>query len=168
MREILPLLRYFRRQPGYLALIAAFTLATSLLASLQPWPMALLADHVLKNAPAPELLQHVLGWFSLPPTTTVLLCIVVFGSLLLFGLNSFMDAALTWCWTVAGRRMVFDLAEDLFARLQERSLLFHKRNSVGDSMSRVTVDSWSVYQVTESLVFSPLHALLATAVMILL
>jgi len=168
MREFLPLLRYFRRQPRYLALIAVFTLATSLLASLQPWPMALLADHVLKNAPAPAPVQKILSWFSLPANAKVLLCVVVCGSLLLFALNSLMDAALTWCWTVAGRRMVFDLAEDLFARLQERSILFHKRNTVGDSMSRVTVDSWCVYQVAESLVFSPAHALLATAVMIFL
>jgi ATP-binding cassette, subfamily B, bacterial len=168
MREFLQLLRYLRRQPRYLLLIAVFTLATSLLASLQPWPMALLADHVLKNSPSPALLQRVLDWFSINPNTTVLLGIVVFGSLGLFALNSVMDAALTWCWTLAGRRMVFDLAEDLFARLQERSLLFHKRNSVGDSMSRVTVDSWCVYQVAESLVFSPVHALLATAIMVLL
>jgi ATP-binding cassette subfamily B protein len=168
MREFLPLLRYLGRQRRYLALIAVFTLATSLLVSLQPWPMALLADHVLKNEPAPASIQHVLQWFSLSPTTTVLLCLVVFGSLLLFGLNSFMDAALTWCWTIAGRRLVFNLAEDLFARLQDRSILFHKRNSVGDSMSRITVDSWCVYQMAETLLFSPAHALLATVIMIFL
>ncbi|HXT12875.1 MAG TPA: ABC transporter ATP-binding protein [Candidatus Angelobacter sp.] len=168
MREFLPLLRYFRRQPRYLALIALFTLATSLLASLQPWPMALLADNVLKSGPVPAVLQRVLNWFSLAPTTIVLLCVVVFGTLLLFALNSFMDAALTWCWTVAGRRMVYDVAEDVFARLQSRSILFHKRNPVGDSMSRVTVDSWCVYQMAESLVFSPAHALLATVIMIFL
>jgi ATP-binding cassette, subfamily B, bacterial len=175
MRQFLPLRRYLRRQPRFLALIAAFTLATSLLAALQPWPMALLADYVLVDkkpdspwVPLPSLLNHTLEFFSLNPSTTVLLCIVVFGSLLLFALNSLMDVALTWCWTVAGRRMVYDLAEDLFARLQSRSMLFHKRNAVGDTMSRVTVDSWCVYQAAESLVFSPAHALLATVVMVLL
>jgi ATP-binding cassette subfamily B protein len=175
MRQFLPLRRYLRRQPRFLALIAAFTLATSLLAALQPWPMALLADYVLVDkkpdspwVPLPSLLNHTLEFFSLNPSTTVLLCIVVFGSLLLFALNSLMDVALTWCWTIAGRRMVYDLAEDLFARLQSRSMLFHKRNAVGDTMSRVTVDSWCVYQAADALVFSPAHALLATVVMVLL
>src|SRR5450759_1572586 len=115
MRQFLPLRRYLRRQPRFLALIAAFTLATSLLAALQPWPMALLADYVLVDkkpdspwVPLPSLLNHTLEFFSLNPSTTVLLCIVVFGSLLLFALNSLMDVALTWCWTIAGRRMVYD------------------------------------------------------------
>ncbi|MDB6018593.1 MAG: transporter related [Pedosphaera sp.] len=168
MQQFLLLLRYFRRQPRFLALIAVFTLATSLLAALQPWPMKLLADHILGSAPLPGPLHRALEALSLDSGATVLLGIVVIGTLLLFALNSLMDVALTWCWTVAGRRMVYDLAEDLFARLQSRSMLFHKRNTVGDIMSRITVDSWCVYQAAESIVFSPAHALLATIIMVFL
>ncbi len=168
MRQFLPLLRYFRRQPVFLSLIAVFTLATSLLGALQPWPMKLLADHVLGHDPLPVLLNRTLGFFSLNPNPTVLLGVVVAGSLLLFALNSLMDVALTWCWTIAGRRMVYDLSEDLFERLQSRSMVFHKRTTVGDTMSRVTVDSWCVYKAADALVFSPVHALVATGVMIFL
>ena len=59
--------------------------------------------------------------------------------------------------------MVYQLAEDLFARLQRRSLLFHRRNSVGDTMGRVATDSWVVYQVVDTLCFAPGHALLTIA-----
>ena len=41
-------------------------------------------------------------------------------SLGLFALNATLDALLAWMWTRAGRRIVYDLAEDLFARLQRR------------------------------------------------
>src|SRR5437879_8241470 len=64
--------------------------------------------------------------------------------------------------------MVYDLAEDLFARLQRLSMLFHSRSTVGDTMSRITVDSWSVYQVLDALCFAPLHALLAMGGMVFL
>src|SRR5207302_8639670 len=90
------------------------------------------------------------------------------GGLVLFGLNSLVEIGLTWAWTAAGRRMVYDLAEDLFARLQRRSLLFHSRNPVGDAMSRITRESWSVYQVLDTLCFGPAHALLTMAAMLFL
>ena len=64
--------------------------------------------------------------------------------------------------------MVYGLAEELFARLQRRSLLYHIRHSVGDLMSRVTTDCWAVYQLADALVFSPFHAALTMAVMLFL
>jgi ATP-binding cassette subfamily B protein/subfamily B ATP-binding cassette protein MsbA len=108
----------------------------------------------------PAVLKSVCASLNLNPTKSVLLLIVVFGGLALFLLNSVLEVLLTQSWTVAGRRMVYDLAQDLFARLQRRSLIFHSRNSVGDTMGRVTGDSWCVYQVLDALLFSPGHALL--------
>src|SRR5262249_46184112 len=57
---------------------------------------------------------------------------------------------------------------DLFAHIQRRSLLFHSRNSVGDSMSRVTGDSWCVYKVVDALLFAPGYALLMLVGMVAL
>lgn len=168
MHQFLPVLRYIRRQPGFIALIAGLTLVTSLLGALQPWPMKLLADHVLGTIPIPGALNRFLTFLSIQPDVTVLLGVVVFGGLALFIVNGLLDAALTWAWTMAGRRMVYDVAQDLFQRLQRRSVLFHKRNSVADSMGRVTVDSWCVYQIAETLVFSPVHAFLSTILMVVL
>ncbi len=168
MHNYLRLLKYAGNQRAFLVLTFACTVIAAMLAALQPWPMKLAIDHVLEATPLPAALEKAFQFFSVTPTRFVLLGTVVLGGLLLFALNSAMDATLTWAWTASGRRMVYDLAEDLFARLQRRSLLFHSRHPVGDLMSRVTVDSWSVYQLVDTLLFSPGHALLTMVAMIFL
>src|ERR1043166_9442899 len=162
------LLQYAKPQRGWFSLILVLTVAAAGLSALQPWPMKLLVDQVLGKLPPPEFLTKGLHIFGLAPDKSILLAVVVFGGLVLFGLNSAVEAILTWAWTAAGRRMVYDLAQDLFARLQRRSLSFHKHNGVGDSLSRITVDSWCVYQLTDTILFSPGHALLTMAAMIFL
>src|SRR5262249_38150269 len=71
-------------------------------------------------------------------------------------------------WVRVGQGMVYQLAGDLFAHIQRRSLLFHSRNSVGDSMSRITGDSWCVYKVVDTLLFTPGYAFITSAGMIVL
>src|SRR5207249_143611 len=105
---------------------------------------------------------------SLAPTCARLLIFVVVSALMLFALNGVLEVCLTRAWTLGGRQMVCRLAEDLFARLQRRSLLFHTRNSVGDTMGRITTDSWCAYQVVETLFFTPGHALLTMLLMVFL
>jgi ABC-type multidrug transport system fused ATPase/permease subunit len=168
MQNYRRLLLYARPHWRLFVLIAFLTIAASLLAAAQPWPMKLLADHVLGKTPLPPFLQRGLEALSIQPTASALLVIIVSGGLALFALHSLLDVGLTWAWTLGGRHMVYSLAEDLFGRLQRRSLLFHTRNSVGDTMSRVTTDSWCVYQVVDTLLFAPGHALLTMIVMIVL
>jgi len=160
MQNYLRLLRYARRQRSVFSLIFALTIIAAGLSAVQPWPVKVLLDR-LQQAQA-GLAK------TAQPLSPGLLAVIVAAGLLLFMLNAAVDASLSWRWTASGRRMVYELAEDLFARLQRRSLLFHKRNTVGDSLSRVTVDCWSVYQITDALVFSPLHALLSMGAMIFL
>jgi ABC-type multidrug transport system fused ATPase/permease subunit len=168
MHKYKRLLPYARRQRRLFVSIVGLTLTASALAALQPWPMKLLVDHVLGQKPLPSVLQSTFKSVSLNPTPILLLAVVTLGGLVLFALNGTLEMTLTRAWTLAGRRMVYDLAEDLFARLQRRSLLFHSRNSVGDMMSRITVDSWCVYQVADTLLFAPGHALLTMAGMVFL
>ena len=168
MHKYRKLFAYAKRQRRTFLLIFVLTVTASALLAAQPWPMILLVDHVLKGAPWPSFLQNAFQRFSLEPSPAVLLPLLVLGGLILFVLSSLLEALLAWSWTRAGRRMVYDLAEDLFARLQRRSLIFHSRHSVGDIMSRITVDSWCVYQVVDALFFTPAHALLAMAGMIFL
>jgi ATP-binding cassette subfamily B protein len=162
MQRALKLLRYAGRQRSRFIAIALLTIVASSLVALQPWPMKFLVDHVLKSQPPPDWLPVALA------NTRALLTTIVAAGLVLFVASSALDAALTWLWTVAGRRIVYDLAADLFARLQRRSLLFHSRNAVGDTMSRITVDCWAVHKVVDSLCFAPAHALLTIAAMIFL
>jgi len=164
MHDYRLLLGYARSQRPTLLLIFVLTLASSALVAVQPWPMKLLVDHVLGTKPLPEFLKSI----GIPESRPQLLATVVIAGLVLFALNTTLHAVLAWKWTRAGRRMVYDLAEDLFARLQRRSLLYHQRTSVGDTMGRITVDSWSVYRALEAIVVSPAHALLAIGAMIFL
>src|ERR1051325_6616894 len=162
------LLGYARPQRSLFILIFVLTVTASALVALQPWPMKLLVDHILRREPLPQWLKSAAVTLHVPTTNQSLLVVIVVGGLLLFVLNSLLDAALTWSWTIAGRRVVYDLAEDLFAKLQRRSLLFHTRNSVGDTMSRITVDCWAVHKVIDAVLFSPAHALLTIVGMVLL
>src|SRR5438128_3182998 len=163
MQKYRRLLGYARPQRRFFVFIFFLTIAASALAALQPLPLALLTDHVLGKLPLPAGLQAFFGAFSLEPTPKHVLAVAVLGGLVLFALNSALEMGLTWAWTLGGRRMVYQLAQDLFARLQRRSLLFHRRNSVGDTMGRVATDSWVVYQVVDTLCFAPGHALLTIA-----
>ena len=162
------LLQYARRQRLFFIFIFVLTLGASALTALQPWPMKLLVDHVLGYHPISPFLKSTLGFLGLEATPTLFFLAGTIGGLILFALNSALEAGLAWAWTLAGRRMVYDLAEDLFARLQRRSLLFHSRNATGEAMSRITRDSWCVYQVLDTLCFAPAHALLLLSGMLFL
>src|SRR5207253_9216678 len=81
--------------------------------------------------------------------------------------NSLADAILAFSWIRVGQRMVFDLTQDLFAAVQRRSLGFHAKNSVGDLLTRITGDSWGLYTATDSLIFTPGHALANAILMII-
>jgi ATP-binding cassette, subfamily B, bacterial len=159
---------YAIRQRRLFLLIVGMTVAASLLAAAQPWPMAIVVDQVLKKLPRPAAMVAAFQWLGIDPATSGLLLVAVLGGLAIFVLNSALEMGLTTLWTLAGRRMVYQLAEELFARLQRRSLIYHSRHPVGDVMSRITGDCWCVNQVVESLFFAPGHALLTLAIMVFL
>src|SRR5207248_9546384 len=116
------ILRYARPHRFRLMLLFALSALSAGLAALQPWPLKLVADHVLDRQPLPAALQSIFRTFSIAPTPSTVLAIAALGGLLLLAATSLLDAVVTWGWTYAGRRMVYDLAQDLFARLQRRSL----------------------------------------------
>ena len=166
MRKYLMLRPYVWRQRRFFAVIFGCTLVAALVTPLQPWPMKLLADQVLGRQPLPPWLTGLFEVFSSENTPGRVLLLVVIGGLFLFALNSLLEAAITWGWVVGGRRMVYELTHDLFDRLQRRSLAYHRKHGVGDSMGRVTGDSWALYQVVENLVVIPGRACLTLGVML--
>jgi ABC-type multidrug transport system fused ATPase/permease subunit len=66
--------------------------------------------------------------------------VFIYGLFVLAGNRLLIDPDTLWHITV-GQWMVYRLAGDLFAHVQRRSLIFHSKNSVGDSISRITSDS---------------------------
>jgi ATP-binding cassette subfamily B protein len=163
-------MRAYRRLLGYAAPYwrgwAGIVLATILgtaLSLLQPWPVKVIVDHVLGGVPIPAGLAPVVGWLPGAEEPRGLLAWAVAAGLAIFAVSSALDAVLTIAWTRAGRRTVYDLAADLFARILRRSLLFHARHPVGDSLARITGDAWSVHTAIDTLLFAPGHAIVTIA-----
>jgi len=151
-----------RQWPG-LVLIAALTAGTSVLAALQPWPLKLLVDHALGAHGLPEEITGLLNLLGLTPTPEVLVVAAALASVCLFAFTSIVDAALSLTWTRTGQRMVYDLAADLFQRLLRLSLVFHGTRNVGDSLTRLTADSWCVYKVAIDVLATPGQELMTLA-----
>jgi ATP-binding cassette, subfamily B, bacterial len=160
------LLGYVLRQRNWLLAIFLLTLTSSAAAALQPWPMKLLVDYALGDASTPESLTAVLAFVGLEATPRVLVVLAAISSLSLFALTSALGVGLSLSWSIGGQRMVYELAGDLFARLQRLSLLFHHRRSVGDSLSRLTEDSWCIYSVANGLLMAPIQQMITLVVMI--
>jgi ATP-binding cassette subfamily B protein/subfamily B ATP-binding cassette protein MsbA len=168
MRGYRKLLAYAKPYRGSFISIFLLALISAALVALQPWPMKLVVDHLLGSSSLPPSVQSIFETFLAAPGSLFILTCLVLASLLFASLHLGAESLSAWLWTKAGRRMVYDLAEALFSRLQRRSLIFHSRNRVGDVMSRIATDSWCIYFVLDTLLIMPLHALLAMAGMIVL
>jgi len=125
--------------------------------------MKILVDYALGQTTPPALLSSLLGNLNLALTPALLIAAAAIGSLGLYSLNATLDVGLSWAWSAAGQRMVYELAESLFHRLQRLSLLFHSQRTVGDSLSRLTGDTYCVYTLTNALLVSPGRHLFALA-----
>jgi ATP-binding cassette subfamily B protein/subfamily B ATP-binding cassette protein MsbA len=164
LRKYRALLRYALAGRKGWVLILAVMLLSSVTATLQPWPLQVVMDSVLGGQPLPGPLAACADLLPGSQSPRGLLAWAVLAGLLIFAANSASDVVLTRAWIQVGQRMVYRLAGDLFAHIQRRSLLFHSRNPVGDSLSRITGDSWCAYKMVDSLLFAPAYALVLSAV----
>jgi ATP-binding cassette, subfamily B, bacterial len=92
-----------------------------------------------------EMVQRLPG----PATTDYLIGWSVAATVVLFLLSWAVSLLMTYTGISLGQRMVYDLAADLFARLQKLSLRFHARRAVGDTIRRVTADCASVATIVK-------------------
>lgn len=157
------LARYAARQWRGLALVIVATIGFVVTAAAQPWPLKVLVDNAIGGEAVPDRLRRVLDAFGAEPTPGTLVIGAGVASLLLLALNATLNVMIQWGWTVAGQRMVYDLASDMFDKLQRLSMLFHGRREVGDSLSRLGSDTYAVYGLTDSLLVTPVRQLLTLA-----
>jgi ATP-binding cassette subfamily B protein/subfamily B ATP-binding cassette protein MsbA len=148
-----------RRWRGWTAILVVTLLSTGT-GVLAPLPLKVLVDNVLGSHPTPPVMR----WLPGAATQHGLLGWVVVFELLVFVVASAVEVASTFLWTIVGQGMVFELARDVFARVQRRSLREHMRQPVGDTIERVAGDTWSVHTVTDELIFTPLHSLVTIVV----
>lgn len=157
-------MRYSLRQWRGLSLVVIGTVGFVITAAAQPWPLKLLVDNAIGGEPIPDRLQSLLEAIGVQPTPSTIVVVAGVASLVIVVLNSALNVMIQWGWTVAGQRMVYDLASDMFDKLQRLSLSFHGRRDVGDSLSRLGGDTYAVYGLTDSLLITPLHQLLTLVI----
>ena len=155
---------------GWLGLLL-LTLSASVLSLLQPWPMRMLVDGVLGRRQVSPWMNRAAELAGLPTVSLRgFAALIAAAGLLLFVMNALLDAGQALAWVRLGQEIVYDLARKTFARIQRRSLLFHSRAPVGDSMNRITTDTWCTITLVESLVLGPpqsaLYIIGAGAVMV--
>ena len=151
------LLRLCGHQEGIKVATGVLLLFTaSGFALLQPWPLKLVVDTVLGTHEAPAFLQDLSSFFSqispsyLSHTKFLMLFVLCVGILLIQFLLGSLTVLSTYILVAIGLRMVFKLRCRLFNHLQRLSLAFHDTTTVGDSLYRVTWDTYSVQALFNS------------------
>jgi ATP-binding cassette subfamily B protein len=161
-------LPYAFRRWRPLAAVAATMLLNIGLNLLKPWPMLFLVailqarveskvapawvSRATEFLPGVPTLAHLIGW-------SVAATVVIFLSSWLVGLTS------AYANISLGQRMIYDLASDLFAKLQQLTLRFHANRSVGDNLRRVTNDCGCVSIIIKDALLPVLSSVITVAVM---
>ncbi|MBD2079358.1 ABC transporter ATP-binding protein [Leptolyngbya sp. FACHB-17] len=157
------LIQYPLRHWRFLLLTLSLTVLASITSAFYPLPMKFLVDYALSNQTLPVEIRSCFEFLAIRPTPAVLIILAAIANLVLYTLNSALDACLTWAWSATGQGMVYDLARQLFAHLQRLSLQFHHQRTVGDSLSRLTGDTYCIYTLTGALLVSPVQHLFTLA-----
>lgn len=128
---------HLRTRKQSLALALAASLGYMILRLLEPWPLKLVLDHVLLDAPPPRML----AWFeplsggtgSLLAVSTVLIVAIAFASGFLYYWQSVLAAHV-------GQQVVAGLRLDVFRHLLRLDFGFHDRRQTGDLLVRLVAD----------------------------
>ena len=161
----LRLLRYAKSHWGRLLIMLGMMGLSIGLQVLRPWPTKLLFDQVLDHKPLAADAQHALGWLPGSGTPQGLLLWVCVATVLIFLFGSIASMLSTDASVHLGQQMTFDLGADVFLHLQRLSLIFHSRRSVGDTISRVTGDTYCVQTLVTGTLIPLLRAIVTLVTM---
>jgi ATP-binding cassette subfamily B protein/subfamily B ATP-binding cassette protein MsbA len=149
------MLPYVLSQWRGLLVILVLTACMAGVTALLPWPIKIIVDNAVGSVPLPVFVSSYLEDSGIGISAGILIAVAGLLSFSLYAINALLDITLTWIWSLSGQRMVYDLAADLFEHLQRLSLSFYSSNTVGDSLSRLTGDTWSTYKLASALLISP-------------
>jgi ATP-binding cassette subfamily B protein/subfamily B ATP-binding cassette protein MsbA len=164
MRKYRQIIKYPLRQWRVLIVIILLSILASFVSALNPWPLKILVDHALNDITLPEFLSKSISIFSENPSQLELITFAGLMSLGLFALNEIIGLILKWAWVSIGQGSVYELEADLFLHLQRLSLQYHKKQSIGDLLNRLTGDTYCVYSLTQILLISPWQQILSILV----
>jgi ATP-binding cassette subfamily B protein len=126
-----------RRRLGLIGLLLILQTALGL---LSPWPVKVLVDNVLAGKELPPAVAWITG---LPGggTPTALAGWLATAMVAIFVALRLAEALRTYLESGAGERMTYELAEELFDRVQRISFSSIARTPTGDLLKRVTDDA---------------------------
>ena len=156
---------YAWRRGRLLALMLSAMLVKIGFDLLKPWPMLFLIDYVLQQKPVPAALARWLEYLPGAGSPVGQSGWAVAATVLVFLLSWSAGLAGAYAQTTLGQRMVYDLAADLFAHLQQLSLHFHYRRAVGDMVRRITTDCTCVSVIIKDALAPVLGAAVSLAAM---
>jgi ATP-binding cassette subfamily B protein len=156
------LLRYAKPHWRALLLLTGTMGADVGLDLLKPWPLKLVIDNVLGHRRTPKVLSAILPGSATPHG---LLLWAAGGTVAIFLLGTASTTFYNYFSLRVGQRMVFELAADLFAHLQRLSLIFHSRRALGDTIQRVTEDSYCVSTLVTDALLPLIQAIAMLTVM---
>ena len=127
------------RVKGSLILAGLCTLGVSAAGLAKPWPLKIILDHVLADAPLPPFLGFLEG---VRVQGRVTFLVVVSASIVVIALSEALFAYFqVFISSSVGYRVVYALRRELFSHLQRLSLSFHNRARSGDLLSRIAGDT---------------------------
>ncbi len=106
---------------------------------LQPWPLKLVLDNVLKSQPVHGWLNQMVLSIAGADKLAILKfsCAAVLVIAALDAICSYAEKSLT---TRVGQWIMHDLRQTLYSQIQRLSLAYHDQKQTGDLISRVTSD----------------------------
>jgi ATP-binding cassette subfamily B protein/subfamily B ATP-binding cassette protein MsbA len=165
VRRYLPLLRYARPYRRELAVILLSMLFSIGLSVLQPWPLTIFIDYVIGEKTAPASIANRLEWLPGSAAERELLVLTVAGTIAIAIAASVLSYIQTMATVRFNQQVTYDLGADLFQHLQSLSVRYFNRHTVGDSISRVTLDPYCIQILVTSAILPVLKSLVSLLIM---
>jgi ATP-binding cassette subfamily B protein len=133
--KILPYLRPYKK----LVILSFFlTVATAFVALAEPWPLAMVIDHVIGTKPPPGPLK---GWFGASPDPYRLLIFIVGVGFLIVIFSHGLRVINDYVNAKVEQNMVLNFRSNLFDHCQKLSLTFHDERHTGMLMSLINIQA---------------------------
>ena len=146
---LMTLAKFIRPYAPYLALALLGALGETAADLLQPWPLKILFDNILRGEPLPPAID---GWLApiFGQGASGLLAFAVSAVLAIAvvrGASSFMQ---DFFMPRVGHFILHDLRRQLYWHIQRLSMTFHDEGRVGELLSTLTTDIQVVRDLVES------------------
>ena len=150
---------------GALALGLVAVMGEGLANLLEPWPLKIVFDNVLRSQPLPGRLARVLQTTFGSDTLAILklACVAVLAIAVLDAVCSYAEKYLT---TSVAQWVTHDLRRTLYSHVQRLSLAYHDQKHTGDLISRVTSDIEAIQSFLNSSLLGALINVLTLAGMV--